>query len=162
MRENAYRAAFVMLVAFALLICARNLFAQELRVMPHQCLAPCEVRVELRITADKTNRWWSISYSGPEDGSSGGSLDDMSEAIQPVCTTNLRPCFRTLRADGTYLFVGCVHRTVSGKLKPVCTQQEVYVAEDTWTLSTPATSAKARFSRISTRARRSAGSKVPP
>lgn len=111
-------------------MCTREAFGQTLTVRPAICPAPCEVRLELRIERAPENRWWSITYAGPEVGSSGGTLDgENSEGVLPVCTTNLRPCFRTLRSEGTYLFVGCVHKNVEGKIKPLCTERKVQVGE---------------------------------
>ncbi len=149
MRENLYRFAFFLLVAFVLLICASQAFGQSLSVTPVVCLAPCEVKIELRVERDKTNAWWSISYSGAEEGESGGSLDENSETIQPVCTTNLRPCFRTLRSEGTYIFVGCVHRKIGGELKAFCTQKQVTVRGE-WKQRTSVSSAKTPIALTST------------
>lgn len=138
MRENLYRLAFVFLLVLAGILIGKEACGQTLTVTPSHCLAPCDVRVELRIERDKANRWWSISYTGPEDGVSGGSLDgENSEAVFPVC--NDRSCFRTLRSEGTYLFVGCVHKVVDGKIKPFCVSKEVNVRES-WNATLPVSS----------------------
>lgn len=130
MRENLYRLAFLVLCVIVALICATNAFGQTLTITPSNCLAPCDVRVELRIERDKANRWWSLSYTGPEEGVSGGSMEgEDAEGVFPVCTTNLRPCFRTLRSEGTYFFVGCVHKLVGDKLKAFCSDKAVNVRE---------------------------------
>lgn len=119
---------------------------QTLAVVPTHCMTPCEVRLELRIERAAINRWWSISHTntdGRDGGASGGSLEgENSEGVFPVCTAgSYRGCYRTLRESGTWIFVGCVHKLVDGKLKPVCVQKEVIVGE-TWMPTTSVTSAK--------------------
>lgn len=123
MRENLFRLTFLFLVTWIMLLVARNAFSQTLTVTPKICLAPCEVRLELRIKPAKENRWWSISYPL---GESGGPLDEDSEYVHPVCLSNPAPCYRTL-PEGTFTFVGCVHKLENGKLKPYCVTQEVVV-----------------------------------
>lgn len=37
----------------------------ELRVQPHICMAPCDVRAQVRIERHELNRWWVIQVDGP-------------------------------------------------------------------------------------------------
>lgn len=137
MRENQYRFAFWLLLAAALIYAfANNTKAEtvaDMTVRPTHCLAPCTVQVSLHIARDTDNRAWSIAYANVVTGngeiSSGSLAGENTEAVFPICAEyNMRPCFRELREDGDYLFIGCVHRLVKDEIVPVCDDTHVYVA----------------------------------
>lgn len=166
MKENLWRLAFAVLCLLSAAVFVPDAFGQTVMVNPGRCVAPCEVRMEVRIVQDKANRWWSLAWTntdGGEGGASGGSLEgENADGIFPTCTkSNPRPCYRFLRGSGTWLVVGCVHRIVGNGLKAFCTEKEVLVIEEeVWIPPISATSAKHRTSLTGTDVRASVGSRT--
>ncbi len=54
----------------------------DLKVTPMICLAPCDVRLDVRIASHPDNRWWVLEVDGPIFRGSKYQLDGMGAPIQ--------------------------------------------------------------------------------
>lgn len=76
-------------------------------VTPQTCLAPCSVRIDLRIQPDPLNRWYLVAVDGPKFRESGGPLDGEHElsTLAPIWFVNL--------PEGEYVVVAAVYRATT-------------------------------------------------
>ena len=76
----------------------------ELRVDPHFCLAPCDVRVIVRVDPHPDNRWWILQIDGPMIQ---GSMHQMEGEATPA--TQEAVWYRSL-PEGDYQVTAVVYR----------------------------------------------------
>lgn len=138
MKENLYRAAFLILMVATLLLAGAQMLRGDdippppikLDVFPKIVVAgmtTVQIRVNWRIQRHADNRKWSFvmqSTAGDFQLSEGSMDGEDSPILYPVCIKeNIRPCFRNVYA-GKYVLQACVYRT---KGKPLCDRVELEV-----------------------------------